>query len=68
MRLSLNTTSIEQELGLQRLGMLFRRKGKLSHAEVMLLQRRETGEMMLDSEFWFSKDTHYPTVKERKGG
>lgn len=58
MRLTLNKSKAENELGLQRLGMLFRRKGKLRTSEVMMTQRLETCHPLLDSEWWF-------TVKER---
>ena len=66
LRITLNTTDIEYDLGLQRIGMLFRRKGKCLNSEIMLTQRRETGNMILDSEWWFNNNTHYPTIKERR--
>ena len=66
MRISLNTYGDEYDLGLQRIGMLFRRKGRLHSSEIMLTQRRETGIMIHDSEWWFNTKTNYPTIKERK--
>lgn len=61
MRLTLNKTSIEEAMGLQRLGMLFRRKGKLQKNEIMMTQRLETGNVILDSEWWFDKSITYQT-------
>lgn len=65
MRLTLNTYGDEYDLGLQRIGMLFRRKGRCQSSEIMLTQRRETGIMIHDSEWWYSRDSHYPTIKEK---
>jgi hypothetical protein len=65
-RLTLNNSDLETELGLQRIGMLFRRKGRLINSEIMLTQRRETGNVILDSEWWNNFNTHYPTMPKRK--
>ena len=66
MRLTLNCTDYEKELGLQRLGMLFRRKGRLHHSEIMLTQRLETCHPMLDSCWWNHKNIYYPISKRKK--
>jgi hypothetical protein len=62
MRLALNKTALEAALGLQRLGMLFRRKGRLLSGEIMMLQRLETCDVLLDSEWWFSSKNSYRAV------
>jgi len=66
MRITINSSELEKELGLQRVGMLFKRKGRLLNSEVMLTQRLETCHAMLDSEFWHNYNTHYPVSKEKK--
>lgn len=63
-RLTLNQTDTEFDVGVQRVGMLFRRKGKLIHGEVMITQRRETGNVILDSEWWPNNNIYYPCLKE----
>lgn len=62
-RITLNMTPEEQELGLQRVGLIFRRKGKIYQSQVMTLQRRETADTVLDSEWWLSTD---PTFYVKK--
>lgn len=65
MRITINRTTQEEELGLQRVGMLFRRKGKKSSSEVMLFQMMETCNPLLDSCIWPHVSwLKYPTVKE----
>jgi hypothetical protein len=66
MRLTLNKTLLEYELGLERLGMLFRRKGRLHSAEIMMTQRLETGNVILDSEWWFDKSKDYQVCKTKR--
>lgn len=66
MRLTLNRTKTEYELGLERLGMLFRRKGRLQSAEIMLTQRLETGNTILDSEWWWNKSKDYQVCKTKR--
>jgi hypothetical protein len=63
-RITLNMNDEEEELGVQRVGILYRRKGKRTTSQVMVTQRRETGEMLLDSEWWFGKDTSYMIRKK----
>lgn len=62
-RISLNRTQEEEELGLERIGMLFRRKGRKINAEVMLTQRIESGNVIMDSEWWFNHNITYPITK-----
>ncbi|MGD9156869.1 MAG: hypothetical protein PVG39_00545 [Desulfobacteraceae bacterium] len=66
MRLTLNKTLLEYELGLERLGMLFRRKGRLHSAEIMMTQRLETGNVILDSEWWWDKSKDYQVCKTKR--
>lgn len=65
MRITLNSTEIEYELGIQRIGMLFRRKGRLLNSEIMITQRLETANVILDSEWWNNRNTYYPVTKYR---
>lgn len=62
MRLTLNQTALERALGLQRLGMLFRRKGRLLSGEIMMLQRMETCDPLLDSEWWIKPKNDYRAI------
>ena len=55
-RITLNMTGDEEELGISRFGLLYRRRGRTTRDQVMALQRRETGEMMLDTEWWPRSD------------
>lgn len=62
-RISLNRTELEEELGLERVGILFKRKGRKTNAEVMLTQRIETGHVIMDCEWWFNQNTSYPVKR-----
>lgn len=62
-RITLNMTEDEEEIGVVRYGLLYRRKGRTTRNQVMALQRRETGEMMLDSEWWEQKDISFSVKK-----
>jgi hypothetical protein len=59
-RVTLNMTDEEEEIGIQRIGILYRRKGKRTTSQVMVTQRKESGEVMLDNAWWNRKDTSYP--------
>lgn len=63
MRITLNMTEEEQELGLQRVGVIFRRKGRIYQSQVMTLQRRETADSMLDTEWWIGTGSNYSVKK-----
>ena len=63
MRITLNMTEEEQELGLQRIGVIFRRKGRIYQSQVMALQRRETAESVLDTEWWTGAGSTYSVKK-----
>lgn len=65
LRITLNKTEEEENLGLQRVGTLFKRKGKTINTEVMLLQNMAVGNPLLDSEFWPHKWLKYPIVKSK---
>jgi hypothetical protein len=61
LRLTLNKTEIEHELGLQRLGMQFRRKGRLLINQVLLLQSLDMCNPVLDSTFYYGNSkTNFP--------
>lgn len=65
LRITLNKTDTEEILGLQRVGTLFKRKGKLYQFQVMCLQNLSICNPLLDSEIWPHKYLHYPTVKQK---
>lgn len=62
-RISLNRTEHEEELGLERMGILFRRKGRKTNTEIMLTQRIETGNVIMDCEWWHNQNITYPVMK-----
>lgn len=64
-RIGLNSSEIERDLGLQRVNMLFKRKGRLCHTEVMITQRLETGNVLLDSVWWYKRNLNYQCLKAK---
>lgn len=65
LRITLNSNWQEYQLGIQRVGTLFKREGELSNQEVMLLQNNAVGNRMVDSCFWPHTWLKYPTVKTK---
>lgn len=65
LRITLNKTDEEESLGLQRVGTLFKRRGKIINTEIMLLQNMAVGNPLLDSEFWPHHWLKYPVVKSK---
>lgn len=62
LRITLNKTDQEDQRGLQRIGTLFKRKGKTYNYEVMALQNLITCNPLIDSEIWFQNNLYYPTT------
>ena len=62
LRLTINKTPQEAILGLERIGMTFRRKGRLHRSQVMITQRMNTADVLIDSEWWPSNKININTI------